>query len=118
MASFASYSLLCDSMELNDSNFNAEVVDYKDGPVLVDFFAVWCGPCQMLAPTIEELGKELADKKIKVGKLDVDQSPETTQKYGVMSMPTLIIFKNGEVKETLVGVQNKEVLKEKLGSYL
>jgi thioredoxin 1 len=105
-------------MEFNDSNFNSEVLEYKDGPVLVDFFATWCGPCQMQGPILENLATELKDTKLKIGKLDVDQSPDTTQKYGVMSMPTLIIFVAGEPKETLVGLQNLDVLKEKLESYL
>ena len=101
-------------MEVTDKNFQAEVLDYKDGPVLVDFFAEWCGPCQMQGPIVEELAKELEGGKAKAFKLDVDKSPEAAGKYGVMSIPTLIIFKNGEPVETMMGLQNKDVLKEKL----
>ncbi len=105
-------------MELNDQNFESEVLSYKDGPVLVDFFATWCGPCQMLAPIIEELSKEMAGTAAKIFKLNVDGSNNTAGKYGVMSIPTLIFFKNGEPVETLNGLQNKEVLKGKLKALL
>ncbi|NQT50189.1 thioredoxin [Candidatus Kuenenbacteria bacterium] len=101
-------------MELNDNNFEAEVLKYEEGPVLVDFHAPWCGPCQMQGPIIDELAGELKDKPVKIGKLNVDESNQTAQKYGVMSIPTLIIFVKGEPKETLSGLQNKDVLKEKL----
>jgi len=94
-----------------DQNFEAEVLK-NDLPVLVDFFAIWCGPCQMMAPAIEELSKQL-DGKIKVGKLNVDENPICAQKYGIMSIPTLILFKDGQVNKTLFGFKNKdEILKE------
>lgn len=86
---------------LNDTNFEEEVIK-SEVPVLVDFFATWCGPCSMLAPVIEEIA-ENADG-YKVGKLDVDESMEIAMKYGVQSIPTLIVFKNGEVSATNVGV--------------
>ncbi|MBT5337856.1 thioredoxin [Candidatus Falkowbacteria bacterium] len=101
-------------MELKDNNFEQEVLKYEEGPVLVDFHAPWCGPCQMQGPIIEELSKEMQDTKAKVFKLNVDESNQTAQKYGVMSIPTLIIFVKGEPKETMNGLQNKDVLKEKL----
>lgn len=97
--------------QFTDENFETEVIK-SAVPVLVDFWATWCGPCQMMAPVIEELTKEL-EGKIKVGKLSVDEAPKTAEKYNVMSVPTLILFKNGEVAKTLVGFRTKEdILKE------
>jgi len=101
------------SLKLTDDNFESEVLKYE-GPVLVDFYADWCGPCQMQGPIIDELAKDMEGKEVKVSKLDVDANPKTAEKYDVMSIPTLILFKNGEVKETLHGVHNKDDLKEKL----
>ena len=101
-------------MEFTDKNFGEEVIKFTEGPVLVDCFAPWCGPCQMQGPIIDDLAKELEGKPLKVGKLNVDDSPETAKKYNVMSIPTLLIIKNGELVETLMGVQSAEVLKEKL----
>lgn len=100
-------------MQFTDQDFSVEVLN-ADIPVLVDFFAPWCGPCQMLGPIIDELTNEFKDKKIKIGKLNVDEAPRTASQYNVMSVPTLIIFKNGKVTETLTGLQNKEALKQKL----
>jgi len=102
-------------MESNftDSNFESEVLK-SDVPVLVDFFAEWCGPCKMLGPIIEELAEDMKDKPVKIGKLNVDEAPDTAGKYNVMSIPTLIIFKDGEPVETMSGLQNKDALKEKL----
>ena len=100
------------AMQFTDQNFEQEVLK-NDKPVLVDFWAVWCGPCQMMGPIIDELAKEVKDK-FKVGKLNVDENRETAAKYAVMSIPTLIIFKNGEAVKQLVGVQAKESLKEEL----
>lgn len=104
-------------MEFNDKNFEEEVIKYEKGPVLVDFYAPWCGPCQMQGPIVDALEKELESSDFKVGKVNVDESPEVAQKYGIMSIPTLMIFKNGELKETLMGMQNADVLKEKLDSH-
>ncbi|MBL4931768.1 MULTISPECIES: thioredoxin [Clostridium] len=98
--------------ELNSNEFQNEVLNSKD-IVLVDFSATWCGPCKMLAPIVEELGKEM-EGKVKVFKLDVDKSGDIAQKYQVMAVPTVIIFKNGEVAEKMVGFQPKNVLKDKL----
>jgi thioredoxin 1 len=100
------------AMQFTDQNFEQEVLK-SEKPVLVDFWAAWCGPCQMMGPIIEELAEELKDK-YKIGKLNVDENRETAAKYNIMSIPTLIIFKNGEVVKQLVGVQAKESLKEEL----
>lgn len=101
------------SKQFTDQNFKEEVLDFQ-GVALVDFFAPWCGPCQMQGPIIDELAVDEAMKDFKIGKMNVDEAPETAGKFGVMSIPTLIIFKNGEPVETLVGMQASEVLKEKL----
>ncbi|MFA6382955.1 MAG: thioredoxin [Parcubacteria group bacterium] len=95
-----------------DQNFDQEVIK-SDKPVLVDFWAPWCGPCQMMGPIIEELSKDM-EGKAKVGKLNVDEHSETAQKFGIMSIPALKIFKDGRVVKEFVGVQNKDVLKEAL----
>lgn len=101
-------------VHLTDQNFAVEVLK-SDVPVLVDFFAVWCGPCKAMSPVIDELAVAY-DGKVKICKLDVDQSPESSQKYGVMSIPTLLFFKGGENVDSLVGLQSKEKLEEKLNS--
>ncbi len=103
-------------MEFTDQNFDQEVLKAK-GVIVVDFWAEWCGPCQMLKPVIEELAKEY-EGKAKVGKLNVDQNPDTAAKYGVMSIPTIKIFKDGEIVEDLMGMQPKELIKEKINQYL
>jgi len=97
--------------KLTDQNFDEEVLKSKL-PVLVDFFADWCGPCQMMVPIIEEIAEEMKDK-IKVGKLNVDENQQIAGKYSVMSIPTLILFDKGETKKTIVGLRGKEeILKE------
>lgn len=93
---------------ITDANFDAEVLKAKQ-PVLVDFWAVWCGPCQMQGPIVEDVAKAMTGKA-KVGKLNVDENPRMAQKYGVMSIPTIMVFKNGMVVKQFIGVQSKEML--------
>ncbi|MEI7749381.1 MAG: thioredoxin [Candidatus Moraniibacteriota bacterium] len=102
-------------MELNltDKNFEKEVLG-SDVPVLVDFFAPWCGPCQMLGTVIDALATEVTGAK--VGKLDVDAYPDTAEAYDVMSVPTIKIFKGGKVVKEIAGIQTKDKLKEALAS--
>ncbi|MFZ5364765.1 MAG: thioredoxin [Patescibacteria group bacterium] len=100
-------------IKFSDDNFESEVLGFE-GPVLVDFFADWCGPCQMQGPIVEALANDLEGKNIKVGKLNVDENPKMSEKFEIMSIPTLIIFKDGQVKETLHGVHGKDDLKDKL----
>lgn len=100
------------TLHLTDTNFKKEVLD-SGLPVLVDFWAVWCGPCKMIAPFLEELAKEY-DKKIKIGKLDVEESPKTATHYGIMSIPTLIFFKNGKITDQISGSLTKSELKAKI----
>ena len=95
-----------------ESNFKSEVLESKL-PVLVDFWADWCGPCKMIAPVVDELAKEYSGK-IKVGKVDVDSNSSIASQYGIMSIPTLIFFKGGRVMAQLTGVQSKASLKQKI----
>jgi len=104
-------------MDFTDANFTDEVIKSKI-PVLVDFWAPWCGPCRMQGPIIENLEKEYAGKPVKIGKINVDENDRVAQKYGVMSIPTLLLFKDGKVSEQMVGVQSKDVLKKKLDAVL
>lgn len=100
---------------INDGNFNEEVLNSK-GVVVVDFFATWCAPCKMLAPVLEELQSEM--ENVKIVKVDVDESPEAATKYGVQSIPTIKIFKDGADVETKVGFMPKELLKESIEEIL
>ena len=96
---------------LTDVNFEEEVLK-SNLPVLVDFFATWCGPCKMMGPIVEELAKEL-EGKVKVVEVDVDKAPQSAEKYAIMSVPTLILFKNGQVVKQMVGFQSKaDLVKE------
>ncbi len=99
-------------IELNDENFQKEVLDSK-GTIIVDFFAEWCGPCKMMAPIYDEASKE-AGEKARFGKVNVDANQKTAQKHGIMSIPTIIIFKDGKEVEKLMGVQDKETLLSKI----
>ncbi len=91
---------------VSSAEFQSKVLE-AEGKVLVDFFATWCGPCRMLAPTLEEVAKEAADK-VKVYKVDIDESPDVAGRYGVMSVPTLILFENGEAIRQTIGAQPKQ----------
>jgi thioredoxin 1 len=96
----------------SDQTFNTET---SEGLVLADFWAPWCGPCKMIAPVLEELDQEV--QEVKVVKLDVDENQETAGKYGVMSIPTLLVFKDGQVVDQVVGFQPKEALVELLNKH-
>jgi len=102
--------------ELNESNFDAEVIE-SDVPVLVDFWAVWCGPCRMLTPTIEALAGDF-DGKIKVAKINVDENQQLAAKYGIMSIPTVMVFKGGKVVEQFIGVQPKGVYEDAINKHI
>lgn len=103
-------------VEITDENFDNEVIK-SDRPVLIDFWAVWCGPCKMIAPIVEELATEY-EGKIKIGKLDVDSNQQTSIKYGVRSIPTLLIFSEGELKDTIIGAVPKAHIVEKLSAVI
>ena len=105
-----------DALKVEDATWDADVMKASE-LVMVDFWAVWCGPCQMVAPIIEELGKEYAGK-IKVRKLNTDENPEVAGRYQVMSIPTILFFKNGQVVEKLVGARPKRQFKEMIDSLL
>ena len=104
------------AVELTDSNFQ-ELVLNSDKPVLVDFWAAWCGPCRMLGPIIEEIHDDFQGKAI-VGKVDVDDNQQVSMDYGIRNIPTVLIFKNGEVVDKFVGVAPKASIAEKLNAYL
>lgn len=102
------------AIELTDDSFEDEVLNADSSkPVLVDFWAEWCGPCKMVGPIVEELAGEF-EGKAKVGKVDVDSNPETSTKYGIRSIPSLLIFKDGEVVDQIVGAVPKSQLKKQL----
>lgn len=103
-------------VEVNNDNFESEVLE-SDLPVLVDFWAEWCGPCKMVAPTVEEIASE-NEGKLKVGKLNVDEAKEIAGQYEVMSIPTLAIFKDGQMVDKVVGAVSKEAIMDKVTPHL
>lgn len=103
-------------IEMTDANFEQEVLK-SDKPVLIDFWAVWCGPCKMVAPVVEEIANEF-NGKLKVGKLDVDSNPEVSMKFGIRSIPTLMVFKGGKVVEQIIGAVPKRNLLDKLTPHI
>lgn len=104
-----------DTLELTDDNFDAEILR-SETPALVDFWAVWCGPCRQIAPAVEALASEYKGQ-LKVGKMDVDAHQVVPQKYGIRSIPTLLVFKGGEVVDTIVGAVPKAKLEEKVKAH-
>lgn len=103
------------AVEITDSNFN-DIIN-TDKPVLVDFWAEWCGPCKMIGPVVEELAGDY-DGKAVIGKVDVDSNPEVSAKFGIRSIPTLLVFKNGEVVDKQVGAVSKNVLSQKIDAQM
>ena len=103
-------------IQVNDENFKKEVLESEE-LVLVDFWAPWCMPCRMLAPTIEEIGEEM-DGKVKVCKMNVDENVQYPQDYGIMSIPTVMLFKDGQVVETMIGLQPKEEIVKTIQEHL
>jgi len=99
-------------VELNDASFDTEVIN-SEKPVLVDFWAPWCGPCKALGPVIEEISNDFVDR-VKVGKVNVDENPEISMKFGIRSIPTLIVFKNGEVQDQIIGAVPKSEIEKAL----
>lgn len=104
------------ALELTDANFD-EIVMKSDKPVLVDFWAVWCGPCRMVGPIVEELSKDYEGKAL-VGKVDVDNNPNISMKFGIRNIPTLLIFKNGQIVDKQVGAVPKATLAGKLDAQI
>lgn len=104
------------AFELTDTNFQEEVLD-KEGLTVVDFWAEWCGPCKMISPIIEELSKDYEGKAL-VGKVNVDENPDLSVKFGIRSIPTILFLKDGEVVDKLVGATSKQVLSSKVDEHL
>jgi thioredoxin 1 len=108
--------MMSEPVKIEDSNFNEAVVQAKT-PVLVDFWAPWCGPCRMVAPVVDELAKEY-DGRVGFGKVNVDENPKIASQYGIMSIPTLILFKDGKPVDTIIGFRPKDELKQSLDDAL
>ncbi len=103
-------------VELTDDNFDQEVLQ-SDIPVLVDFWAVWCGPCKMIAPIVEELAGEYAGK-VKIAKMDVDNNRQAPMNFGIRSIPTLLLFNGGDVVDTIIGAASKAQIEEKISRHI
>lgn len=103
-------------LEFSDDQFQSEVLDASE-PVLVDFWAPWCGPCKMLAPTIDEVANEF-EGKVRVGKMNTDENPQTATQHGISAIPTVMLFKGGQVVERFVGVTPKDQFAEKINAHL
>jgi thioredoxin 1 len=103
-------------VQLTDNGFEKDVLK-SSKPVLVDFWAPWCGPCRMLGPIVEEIAKEYAGKVV-VGKMNTDENPDTASRYNISAIPTMLLFKGGQVVEQMVGVHSKKDIKEKLDALL
>ena len=99
-------------MQFTDQNFKNEVEEEKKGLILVDFFAPWCSPCVLMAPIIEELTEDYKEKSVKIGKLNVEENKQTAEKYNIMGIPTIILFKDGKIIEQITGYQGKDVLQQ------
>ncbi len=104
------------AFELTDANFQETALE-REGLTVIDFWAEWCGPCRMISPIVEELSKEYSDKVL-VGKVDVDNNPEISMKYGIRSIPTILFLKNGEVVHKHVGATSKKVLADKIEAHI
>lgn len=107
---------MSEDMHVTEQDFD-DIVQKAGVPVLVDFWAEWCGPCKMLSPVLDELAAEYGEK-VKIAKVNVDQQPNLAARYGIRSIPTIILFRGGEIAEQMVGMQPKEALKAKLDSLL
>jgi thioredoxin 1 len=107
---------MSNEIEITEANFEKEVIQ-SDVPVLIDFWAPWCGPCRMVAPIVEEIANEYSGK-VKVGKINTDDNQMVAAKYGVMSIPTLMIFKSGEVVDRIIGAQPKDAITSKIDPLL
>ena len=104
-------------LNVSDSDFDEKVLNDKN-IVLCDFWAEWCGPCKQISPILEELSEELQENKITIAKVNIDENPETPSKYGIMSIPTLLLFKEGKLVSTQVGLQQKNELKTWIETYI
>ncbi|HSG49211.1 MAG TPA: thioredoxin [Longimicrobiales bacterium] len=104
-------------LTVTDATFQEEV-ESNSGLTMVDFWAVWCGPCRIVAPVVEQLAGEYGDKGLKVGKLDVDENPQTAARYGIRSIPTVLFFKDGEVVDRVVGAMPKPVFEQKIQAHI
>ena len=101
---------------LSDGNFDSEIQKTEAGPILVDFWATWCGPCRVVAPILEQIAVDLKGK-VRIGKLDVDQNPATASQFGIQSIPTLVLFKNGRVVDQMIGAQSREAIAGMIGRH-